>query len=517
MLLSVAGRKTIVAFGVLMCLSSMITRPGLLFADEPKRDDRPIKRAFDRSYPALAELHVFEIEVIDDETGDPLSDAQVQILENVDLKFHNFPTDPRGRLKVEYPVMDGSGASVEVRKDGYIPQRHSLDGSASGYLPDADFTVRLRRGNRIGGVVVDEGGHPIANARVVVTVSSYKELRSRPKLKKGFEMTYEVPVATDGEGRWRYGGVSPDAREITVQLIHPGFVSDNTTTLGQVRRRLPALAGLRDFTDRQVMFQGVLQEGRVLDSIGQPIVGADVVDSTKGLTFLPFIRRTATDAEGHFRFHFDETEALKLTVTAKGFAPVTMDSPAKRVREPLDVRLAPAKTIEGRVVDRAGRPVSATCVFLRSGGQHKGIFLRTWTDAQGRFHWDGAPDEAVSLCFTRAGYAESDVSIRPSDKETLIVLNIALDLRIKVVDAGTGKALKKYLVEIGTVPPAGEKAHWRERVNVESPEGEYRRQIDVSVLEHQFRVTAEDYDEFLSGPIPGGGGVVLFEIQMIKR
>ena len=114
---------------------------------------------------------------------------------------------------------------------------------------------------------------------------------------------YEVPFRTDAEGRWSTESCPPTARKIGLQLIHPDFVSGDCATLGGDGARHPSLEALRKRSDRQVMIKGVRVSGRIVDGAGKPVAKARISDSTRGLTFLTYVRHTETDADGRFHLH----------------------------------------------------------------------------------------------------------------------------------------------------------------------------------------------------------------------
>jgi RNA polymerase sigma factor (sigma-70 family) len=516
-LAAVLSAETVTAFG--------LTRPGP--AEEPPAPPKavtaapaaavpkeaPPRRAFEGPLPDGAERHVVEVRVADDATGAALPNAQVQVTEYVYLKQYEFPTDGAGRVRVEYPVIDPM-AALEIRKEGYVPQRHGLGGDSGNPL-DATLDVRLRAGTPIGGTVVDKAGRPIAGAMVVVTVSGYAEPRSRPKIAKGHEATYEVPVKTDDQGRWRCACVSPHATQVKLQLIHPDYVSGSSIApLGRGVSQ-PAMAGLRAFTDRQVMTRGARVSGRVVDTEGLPIPGADVVDSTQGMTFLLFLRRTKTDADGLFHFHFDPNEQVTLTATAKGHAPEDRVWRAGPGEAPVEFRLPRGHMIQGRVVDHRDRPLSRTMVYISGVGRYKGVFLRTWTNAEGRFRWDEAPDDDVPLWFSKSGYvAVQYLPVRPSDRETVVVLKPALTVKGKVLDARTGEAIKSFSIETGAVDPKTGAVAWSPATMQWINEGEYRLTLDGTTPAHQFRVQAAGHEPFVSRVLRGDEGEVSHDVRL---
>jgi hypothetical protein len=84
--------------------------------------------------------------VLDDETSQPVADAEVRIRNELDWLTHVFRTASRGRLRFKCASRrDEPMGSIEVRKDGYVPLGESW-GYGEGQDPPKVLTLRLRRG-----------------------------------------------------------------------------------------------------------------------------------------------------------------------------------------------------------------------------------------------------------------------------------------------------------------------------------------------------------------------------------
>ena len=79
-----------------------------------RADDGAAVRAYDQPVPDSARFQTVALTVLDDETSKPIADAEVMILNDVDLGDRSFPTDANGRLRFEYPYI-GSKAHREHR------------------------------------------------------------------------------------------------------------------------------------------------------------------------------------------------------------------------------------------------------------------------------------------------------------------------------------------------------------------------------------------------------------------
>lgn len=488
-------------------------------ADTPnKTQSRPalkLKRAYTGIPPVTTQWHVLNLRVVDDATGLPIPEAQAIVLEYIDLQYHTYPTDADGRLRISYPTIDDGGAHLEVRKDGYIPQRYGLDTSSERRL-DEPLTVRLRSGMPIGGTVVDEQGHPIADAEVIVTVRSYVEPRTRPKIAEGTEITYEVPATTDPQGRWRCAAVSPDAQKINLQLIHPDYASGGTVTLGGPGLRHPELAELKSFSDRQVMVKGVEVMGKVVDEEGRPIAGAEVVDATKGATFLDNLRRTTSDAEGLFRFRFSPDDSILLGIAAKGYA--STEWTVRTSPTPVEIRLARGRTIRGRLVDDRQKPIVNALIIIAEHltPKYKAEKIRLWTDAEGRFIWDGAHESGVPLSFSKRGYLMLSGTLKPTEGETTVTLKPNLAIKIKVFDSKSGQPVVPYELEVYAVHPTTGASTPLPDESRKGLDDEYTLHLDRSCPTYKVLIKAQGHANFESHAIQGNEKEISLDVRLEK-
>jgi protocatechuate 3,4-dioxygenase beta subunit len=390
--------------------------------------------AYERPVPGSAKLHTVGLTVFDDLTGSPLAEVEVRIRNHVDARTYVFRTGMHGQLRFEYPALhDEPMGSVEVRKDGYVPVGYGWGFDGGPEAPESP-TLRLRRGTTMGGVVVDEAGRPVEGATVLMSVT-VDGVRVRADESTGYESYGEIPSRTGPDGRWRSESVPPGVREVELRLIHPDFVIDGYSSL-RWPRRSPKVAALRDQSDRQVLLAGLRVEGRVVDEEGRPIAGARIIAATQGFASLGDDWCRPTDAEGRFHVQLSPGQKLFLTATARGRAWATQEVAAGPVRPAIEFRLSPAKRLRGRVIDPTGHPIDGARVHAMSIAPRSFISFDTWTDAEGRFKWEEAPDRAVPLYVTAEGYVEGGPFWHSAgENEAAITLRPAVDVRLQAVDA----------------------------------------------------------------------------------
>lgn len=461
-------------------------------AGERQPDEPVLVRAYERPLPEVARLATAELKVVDDATGQPIGGVEVIMYNYVDGKRYTPRTDAGGRLRFEYPyVGDRPVLNIELRKDGYIPLRYGW-GQEEGEEPPGDgLTFKLRRGITMGGIVVHADDQPVEGVTVVATVKKYGPGK-RAANPTGLEIYYEVPSRTGRNGRWRSDSVPPGAEEVSLQLIHPDFVCDGSTTLGN-RGRSPKLAALLDRSDRQVLLRGLRVDGRVLDDQGRPIAGARVVDSTQGLTFLPYVWHAATDREGRFHIHLPRGKTVNLTVQAQGYQPAIREVASSQGGPTVEFRLPPGRRLRGRVVDPRGKPIAGADITIPSYSRYRGVLFRKRTDAEGWFEWDSAPAERVLFSIGAVGYVPGDpVWLTAGDRQADIVLTPGFLVRLRTVDASTGKPTPRFRVQIGHVGDDGREVDWKIPTEQTFNE-EFRTWLTADDGPYRIRVLADGY------------------------
>ncbi len=423
-------RRTIsVATAVLVWGLRSIAAERSGIAQEPRSNSaspgRRLVLAYDRPLPDSMSKAIAEVVVLDRNTGAPIARSEVRVKNMLDLKFRSFQGDDRGGLRFVYPFTTVAQASIEVRKEGYVPQLVSWGSDPNGAgrePPPRRLTIRLRPGKTIGGRVTDEHGLPIEGVTVVVSVD-----RSDPgnRLTDEFvlESFHEIPCQTDRDGRWQTRSCPPGAREISLQLIHPDYISGGCHALGGPGLRRPRVEALFDQNDVQVMAKGLRLEGRVIDAEGKPISGVRLVESSQGFTYYRFHRGTTSGGDGRFHLQCHWDEVIQLTAEARGFAPLTVRATARPDDGPVEIRLSRGQLLLGKVVDPRGRPVVGALVF-RQADRKDPFFLRMYTDSRGEFTWEDAPREPVNLSVGKAGYtALTNVRFESGGNSNVVVLH----------------------------------------------------------------------------------------------
>jgi RNA polymerase sigma factor (sigma-70 family) len=204
---------------------------------------------------------------------------------------------------------------------------------------------------------------------------------------------------------------------------------------------------------------GVTVNGRVLDRAGRPIAGARVGQGSnrqQGAT-----PEVTTDAEGRFVFPGVAPGTVILTVQAAGHAPELKSVTARMGMEPLEFRLGPGRSIRGRIVDLAGKPIAGAPISAGFWRNHQSLVWHTLTDADGRYRWDEAPEDEVLIDIGALGYTSKRfLTFAPGQTDRVIPMLRPRFVRGSVTDAETGKPIGTFTVLTGSAGDAGEDPEW---------------------------------------------------------
>jgi hypothetical protein len=167
---------------------------------------------------------------------------------------------------------------------------------------------------------------------------------------------------------------------------------------------------------------GVIK-GRVLDSAGRPIAGAEIRFWRRarptGGTPVKFDDKEAllADGKGHFETPniFDVNTPVRVTAQAVGMLAGRSGwfRPQQEFTEVDDIVLAQLRSVPGRVVDSQGAPVAGATVFNGDGHQR----VEAKTGSTGKFLLEDVPEKALFLFAEKPGYRLSG-SVLGADKDT---------------------------------------------------------------------------------------------------
>jgi hypothetical protein len=375
----------------------------------------------------------------------PVAGATVKVKgTDIDLKL---TTDAAGKTLIALPVKRPAYLTIRASKDGYVPRRVDWDLDQPDFNLPERYTLKTEKGRRIGGVVKNAEGKPVADAKVVLIIRG-SSMGGRSE--QVFNDIWEKRVETDTKGHWHYDEAPSDLRLLSVTVVHPDYVS---------YERIASRPQPDDFLKENatlIVRHGVPCEGVVTDEAGKPVAGAEVIYGEGGSDSCT-VPSVKTDEKGNFRFGALSLERRMqgpiLTVFAKGYAPEMIELPAAAPREgalKFPVALKSGGTVKLRVVDRKGKPLEGVSLCPDYWRKHQPFNSRFQSDKDGLIVWEHAPQDAVTCDIIGKDIQRKTVIVKPqSAMQTLTLLRPTV-AHGRVIDAQTRQPILNYKLIAGT-------------------------------------------------------------------
>jgi hypothetical protein len=284
--------------------------------------------------------------------------------------------------------------------------------------------------------VVDAGGRPVAGAEVTARpaprATTHAPYRPRPP------DPMRPPAVTDDDGRFRYA--VPAGQALVLRARHRAHAEGVSASLVAAR---PIFVTIELGAGRELI-------GRVVDTTGRPVAGAQITDADRGGRPLHAAR---SDADGRFALPGIDARRRQVLLRAEAGGarsrPVLAALPAA-FDAPIDIVLSDDLHIAGTVVDAAGEPVADAVVTYRRGGDPEArpdprpvavlepiLAGETRADGDGRFSIAGlAPGEyqlaaaSVALARDQATPQRSGQTIAAAGDDD-VILAFAASARIR--------------------------------------------------------------------------------------
>ncbi len=323
-----------------------------------------------------------------DGAGKPLSEVAIRVVPDARshasglriMRTEGFArSDAAGRFRIA-GLHPQARYRLEAALEGFPRLVRDVPAPDAGSRDDVSMALVMARGPRVVGRVAGPAGEPVAGARVGLRPEAY---RSGP-----FQTaeTPELSATTDGEGAFEIADVPAGKAEAVV--VASGWASGELRDLD-----VPGGPGRVD-VGVLTLEPEVPIEGRVVDPDGRPIRGARVSARPAsnrsgfgpGRSWSPSPEPATTASDGRFRLGgFGAGERVSVDVSAQGYLPLSRPGLRLPAAGPLELRLAPAATIEGRVVDVRGRPVAGAFVGPSSQVWSGGLRTTAKADEDGEF------------------------------------------------------------------------------------------------------------------------------------
>jgi protocatechuate 3,4-dioxygenase beta subunit len=448
-------------------------RPDKAGTKVPTKEETPVNPS-----GATSSDLTITVRVSEKTTGEPIPNAALRFW--VSSVWQTDTCDEKGTFVVNVGESVPKAVAIAARPEGYVWQTVSLRDLSPKELPKT-IEFPLDKGTVIGGVVRDSAGRPVPGASVEAYISE-------PQKSDQPHVSVSIEETTDDQGRWRFTGVPARLDSLSFNVSHAQFADGSF--------EMPANLKLDDLRAERavlVLKEGITVAGRVTDTAGNPIVGAELLagQDYNGRDW------TTTDAAGHFEFPHLRTlaESFLLTVQAKGFTPQRRELPSQKGLAPVQFVLPPAKMLLGHVVDTAGYPVEGVYVATQRWNQYRTLRWSSRTDAQGTFVWDYAPADAIEIRLEKEGYRDIAQEVVANDREQTFILAKPMTIRGSVTDSKTGQPVSRFKLTPGLEDARGGLAKWQPSDSWTRwfTDGRYSYTFSADAQAYGVRIEAEGY------------------------
>jgi len=411
--------------------------------------------------------------MVRDESGQPVQGARVELSEQPNRGRQRFPgasgagmprpgiTDDEGRFVLRNAPR--GTWTIEYVHPHFLPRNEPIE-LGSGARHDVGV-VSLERGLTITGVVVDEDGKPVVDARV--TANAVQEAAANQPAPQTMGRG-GAQDQSDGVGKFGFFGLAPGTFRISVS--REGLFASSVSVA----------AGAADL--RIVMVKAGELRG-VVRANGQLVSGAQINAQVEGATN----SWEQTGADGRFTLgRLPPGQPFKLTIRHNDYKTLVVEGAAASASEQA-FDLEVGRVVEGIVVDGGGRPVAGANVqisppwraattgadgrFRVGGFENVELTVRLLESGRGYIQGDAIqlpPDQNSVRIIAVEGKTIAGTVLGPDDKPVTAVSLEALDAAGKVV-ASTWVSDPNGKFEMRGVPPGTYKLRARRWTDLENP------------------------------------------------
>lgn len=297
-----------------------------------------------------------------DEHGEPLAGADILVLNSKSYEWvesSERTKATRDDLNALAKGKTGAEGGFEIRGDGYpnvlVISQDSMAPTwfFIEYDEDEFYSLELRTGHSLSGLVEDENGMPLSQAKMLlypirqrsvinrwslsVPASGFFDEKAQKEFESGEEGLCLLPPLPGGSYR--------------VEILFEGQLLSVLPEEIELSQASPdSLAVFRVAPSWEI-------SGRVLDNIGASVEGVTVTVSGESEKNHRVRRKTRTDREGYFQYKMQVEAPITLFLKKEGYA----DDVSRSLYPkdfPVHATLYPFGGVEGKVIDPAGDPVA---------------------------------------------------------------------------------------------------------------------------------------------------------------
>ncbi len=435
-------------------------------------------------------------------TGKPLAGVRLTVVVGA-TKTVERTTGESGTITLEYPSPTPNRMHVGVWKEGFIPMRVWLRDTAYEDEFPATFTLAMAPAAPMGGLVKDEDGRPVLGAKVSPLLAGSLGEPGRAQIRI-------AEVLTDASGHWTCPSIPAGydgAQVVGIRIRHPDF--QTSSVHGDEFKEAIGPNGT------VVLRRGIGVTGRVVDLEGRPLRGARVGAGRDWFGSDPPI--VETDGNGRFRLGHLRPGETMIIVQAKRHSPELIRLNARAGLPPVEFQLGGARTIQGRVVDRDGKPLPGIQVAVVFWRGRQTLDWKAETGIDGRFRWEDAPREEVWVNAHGSGFITVQNRVVPAtEPETIIKLARTLLVTGTVADFQTRKPIESFTLTPGTELPDGSITYWHKSRSRRHDGGRYEVRFKAPEEHgHLLRIEANGYAPAISRPIADEEGNTRIDFELI--
>lgn len=381
--------------------------------------------------------------VVDATSGAPVEGAEVTVATGaLGLHTRSAVSGALGGFDVIGVV--GSEQSLYVDADGYV-----LAGPVPHREGDPPVVVRLERGARVSGRVVDEKGRPVRGASVRAFGAQTAALGGGDSLgvtagpvppisaAASAGLAFVTESRADADGAFVLEGLRPG--QYTVVASHDDFAPSGAT-------RIELSAGESRTSVEVVMLPGGELSGRVVDERGRGLESIPIELRADGER-LP--RMSVTDEGGEFSF---EGVRGEVTVTALPYdLPPAREVVTVSGDERVAIELALSRSLEtlrGRVVDERGFGISGALLTVTSEDPARPVKRSAKSDADGSFSVPALPAPPYGVSVEHPAFSQTRMTGVDETDDLEVTMVAGVTLLGEVLDGWTGDGLEGVRVRI---------------------------------------------------------------------